>query len=176
MTETFDVIIVGAGQAGPPLAGCLTAQGQKVAVIERQLFGGTCVNFGCIPTKTMIASAHAAHVARRGAEYGIRTGDITVDMAAVKSRKDAIMRGDCHRAMTVNHTSAATNTSVKRRVRTARRRWWSMSSRIRIPRFGERRADLVLRLTAGPSRRWVDAVQVAETSGGRRLGHAEGIS
>ena len=63
-------------------------------MIERKLVGGTCVNYGCIPTKTLVASAHAAHVARRGAEYGIGTGDITVDMAKVKARKDKIMLGD----------------------------------------------------------------------------------
>lgn len=94
MTEHFDAIIVGAGQAGPPLAGRLTAAGQRVAVIERKLIGGTCVNTGCIPTKTMVASAHAAHLARRGADYGVGTGPVSVDMAKVKSRKDEIMLGN----------------------------------------------------------------------------------
>jgi pyruvate/2-oxoglutarate dehydrogenase complex dihydrolipoamide dehydrogenase (E3) component len=94
MAEKFDAIIVGAGQAGPPLAGRLTDAGQTVAVIERKLVGGTCVNTGCIPTKTLVASAHAAHLARRGAEYGVGTGEITVDMAKVKARKDKIMIGD----------------------------------------------------------------------------------
>lgn len=94
MTERFDAIIVGAGQAGPPLAGRLTQAGQKVAVIERKLVGGTCVNYGCIPTKTLVASAHAAHLARRGAEYGVGTGEISVDMAKVKARKDSIVAGD----------------------------------------------------------------------------------
>ncbi len=94
MTEHFDAIIVGAGQAGPPLAGRLTAAGQRVAVIERKLIGGTCVNSGCIPTKTLVASAHAAHLARRGAEYGVGTGPISVDMAKVKARKDDIMLAD----------------------------------------------------------------------------------
>ena len=94
MTEKFDAIIVGAGQAGPPLAGRLTAVGQTVAVIERKLVGGTCVNTGCIPTKTMVASAHAAHLSRRGAEYGVGTGEVTVDMAKVKARKDKIMLDD----------------------------------------------------------------------------------
>ncbi|OBA71277.1 mercuric reductase [Mycobacterium sp. 1554424.7] len=94
MTERFDAIIVGAGQAGPPLAGRLTAAGQRVAIIERKLVGGTCVNTGCIPTKTLVASAHAAHLARRGAEYGVGTGSISVDMAKVKARKDDIMLGD----------------------------------------------------------------------------------
>jgi pyruvate/2-oxoglutarate dehydrogenase complex dihydrolipoamide dehydrogenase (E3) component len=90
----YDAIIVGAGQAGPPLAGRLTEAGQTVAVIERKLVGGTCVNYGCIPTKTLVASAHAAHLARRGAEYGIGTGDVTVDMAKVKGRKDGIVTAD----------------------------------------------------------------------------------
>ena len=94
MAQRFDAIIIGAGQAGPPLAGRLTAAGQTVAVIERKLVGGTCVNYGCIPTKTLVASAHAAHVARRGAEFGIGTGEITVDMAKVKARKDGISVGD----------------------------------------------------------------------------------
>ena len=94
MTQRYDAIIVGAGQAGPPLAGRLTAAGQTVAVIERKLVGGTCVNYGCIPTKTLVASAHAAHVARRGADFGIGTGDITVDMAKVKARKDGVVKDD----------------------------------------------------------------------------------
>ncbi|MCV7381136.1 mercuric reductase [Mycobacterium alsense] len=96
MTQRFDAIIVGAGQAGPPLAGRLTAAGQRVAVIERKLIGGTCVNTGCIPTKTLVASAHAAHLARRGADYGVATGPVGVDMAKVKARKDDIMLADRH--------------------------------------------------------------------------------
>jgi pyruvate/2-oxoglutarate dehydrogenase complex dihydrolipoamide dehydrogenase (E3) component len=96
MKEKFDAIIVGAGQAGPPLAGRLTEAGHTVAVIERKLVGGTCVNSGCIPTKTLVASAHAAHLARRGAEYGVTTGEVTVDMAKVKARKDKIMLDDRH--------------------------------------------------------------------------------
>jgi pyruvate/2-oxoglutarate dehydrogenase complex dihydrolipoamide dehydrogenase (E3) component len=94
MAEEFDAIIVGAGQAGPPLAGRLTEAGQTVALVERKLVGGTCVNYGCIPTKTLVASAHAAHLARRGAEYGIGTGDISVEMTTVKARKDKIVTGD----------------------------------------------------------------------------------
>ncbi|MBV5243367.1 MULTISPECIES: FAD-containing oxidoreductase [Mycolicibacterium] len=93
-TQKFDAIIIGAGQAGPPLAARLTAAGQTVAVIERKLVGGTCVNYGCIPTKTLVASAHAAHLARRGADFGIGTSEVTVDMAAVKARKDRISGGD----------------------------------------------------------------------------------
>lgn len=96
MTTRYDAIIVGAGQAGPPLAARLTTVGQSVAVIERKLVGGTCVNYGCIPTKTLVASAHTAHTARRGAEYGIGVGDVTVDMAKVKARKDKVMLDDRH--------------------------------------------------------------------------------
>ena len=92
--QKFDAIIIGAGQAGPPLAGRLTAAGQTVAVIERKLVGGTCVNYGCIPTKTLVASAHAAQTARRGSEYGIGTGDVSVDMTKVKARKDKVMTDD----------------------------------------------------------------------------------
>ena len=94
MTERYDAIIVGAGQAGPPLAGRLTAAGQTVAVVERKLVGGTCVNYGCIPTKTLVASAHAAHIARRAADFGIGTSAVTVDMAKVKARKDGIVKDD----------------------------------------------------------------------------------
>jgi pyruvate/2-oxoglutarate dehydrogenase complex dihydrolipoamide dehydrogenase (E3) component len=94
VTRRFDAIVVGAGQAGPPLAGRLTAAGQTVAVVERKLIGGTCVNNGCIPTKTLVASAHTAHLARRGADYGVGTGSVRVDMAKVKARKDSIMLGD----------------------------------------------------------------------------------
>jgi len=94
VTELFDAIIVGAGQAGPSLAGRLTSAGQRVAIIERKLIGGTCVNNGCIPTKTLVASAHAAQLARRGAEYGVGTGAVSVDLAKVKARKDDIMLKD----------------------------------------------------------------------------------
>ncbi len=94
MTTHFDAIIVGAGQAGPPLAGRLTAAGQRVAIVERKLIGGTCVNNGCIPTKTLVASAHVAHLAHRSGEFGVATGSISVDMAKVKARKDGIMLAD----------------------------------------------------------------------------------
>ena len=91
--ERFDAIIVGAGQAGPPLAGRLTAAGMTVALVERHLVGGTCVNTGCMPTKTLVASARAAHVARHGADWGIDVpGPIGVDMARVKARADAVTR------------------------------------------------------------------------------------
>jgi pyruvate/2-oxoglutarate dehydrogenase complex dihydrolipoamide dehydrogenase (E3) component len=86
----FDAIIIGTGQAGPSLAGRFSAAGKTVAVIERHKFGGTCVNTGCIPTKTMVASAYAAHVARRGGEYGFSVNDdVWVNMKRVKARKDA---------------------------------------------------------------------------------------
>ena len=87
----FDAIIIGTGQAGPPLAARFAAAAQTVAIIERHKFGGTCVNTGCTPTKTMVASAYAAHVARRGGEYGFAIqGDVRVDMKRVKARKDAV--------------------------------------------------------------------------------------
>jgi pyruvate/2-oxoglutarate dehydrogenase complex dihydrolipoamide dehydrogenase (E3) component len=94
VTTHFDAIVVGAGQAGPSLAGRLAAAGQRVAIVERKLIGGTCVNNGCIPTKTLVASAHAAQLARRGVEYGVETGPVSVDMVKVKARKDDIMLSD----------------------------------------------------------------------------------
>jgi pyruvate/2-oxoglutarate dehydrogenase complex dihydrolipoamide dehydrogenase (E3) component len=91
VNATFDAIIIGAGQAGPALAGRLTQAGRTVALVERKLFGGTCVNTGCTPTKTLVASAYAAHLARRAAEFGVTlAGPVGVDMAAVKARKDAV--------------------------------------------------------------------------------------
>ena len=89
-TKRFDAIIIGTGQAGPSLAARFAGAGKTVAIIERHKFGGTCVNTGCIPTKTLVASAYAIHVARRGAEYGFATGDVLVDIKRVKARKDAI--------------------------------------------------------------------------------------
>ncbi|HVT96526.1 MAG TPA: FAD-containing oxidoreductase [Acidobacteriaceae bacterium] len=91
MKHSFDAIVVGAGQAGPSLATRLAGAGWQVAVVERHLFGGTCVNTGCTPTKAMVASAHAAHLARRGADFGVHASSVTVDMRAVKARKDAIV-------------------------------------------------------------------------------------
>ncbi len=91
MTNTYDAIIIGTGQAGPFLAQRLAGAGMKVAIIERKLFGGTCVNTGCIPTKTMVASAYAAHMVRRAADFGVvNNGPASIDMKRVKSRKDAI--------------------------------------------------------------------------------------
>jgi len=91
MSRRFDAVIVGAGQAGPPLAGRLTAAGMSVALVERKLFGGTCVNTGCMPTKTLVASAYAAHLARRAADYGVTIqGAVGVDMAKVAARAHAV--------------------------------------------------------------------------------------
>lgn len=88
----FDAIIIGTGQAGPSLAFRLAGAGMKVAVVERHLIGGTCVNTGCTPTKAMVASAYAARIARRAADYGVAIGgDVGVDMRQVKARKDAIV-------------------------------------------------------------------------------------
>ena len=93
MATTYDAIIIGTGQAGPSLAVRLASTGMKVAIIERKRFGGTCVNTGCIPTKTLVASARAAHVARHAAEYGlVISGSIAVEMKIVKERKDDVVR------------------------------------------------------------------------------------
>ena len=92
MTHSFDALIIGAGQAGPSLTGRLTAAGWRVALAERQDFGGTCVNTGCTPTKALIASAKAAHTRRQATHYGLpAAGEFTVDLAQVKARKDAIV-------------------------------------------------------------------------------------
>jgi pyruvate/2-oxoglutarate dehydrogenase complex dihydrolipoamide dehydrogenase (E3) component len=108
MSNHFDAIIIGTGQAGPSLAGRLTKAGLTVAVIERKLFGGTCVNTGCIPTKTLIATAYAAHQARRAEFFGIKLpGSIEMDMNAVKARKDSV--------------SAASRTAIEGWLRTMER-------------------------------------------------------
>jgi pyruvate/2-oxoglutarate dehydrogenase complex dihydrolipoamide dehydrogenase (E3) component len=90
--ENFDAIIIGAGQAGPSLAERCSKEGLKTALIERGAFGGTCVNVGCTPTKAMVASARAMHQARRGDEFGFSAGEIQVDMARIKARKDALVQ------------------------------------------------------------------------------------
>ena len=93
--RSFDAIIVGAGQAGPSLAGRLTAAGMEVALVERHLVGGTCVNTGCMPTKTLVASAYAAQLARRGAGYGVQIdGAVSVDIAKARSRATAVTLGN----------------------------------------------------------------------------------
>ena len=99
----FDAIIIGTGQAGPPMAARFAGAGKTVAIIERHKFGGTCVNTGCIPTKTLVASAYAIHMARRGAEYGFAIDDMRVDIKRVKARKDA--------------ASARSNTGVEKSLR-----------------------------------------------------------
>jgi len=91
MSRRFDAIVIGAGQAGPPMAGRIAATGKKVALIERKLIGGTCVNVGCTPTKTLVASAYAAHLARRAADYGVSAGPVGVDFAAVMARKNRVV-------------------------------------------------------------------------------------
>src|SRR5581483_9863501 len=89
---SFDALIIGTGQAGPSLAARLAGSGMTVAVVERRNFGGTCVNNGCTPTKTMVASAYAAHIARRAADYGVVVAEAPrVDMQRVKARKDEIV-------------------------------------------------------------------------------------
>src|SRR5689334_4459179 len=88
---TYDAIVIGTGQAGPALARRLAGSGMQVAIIERGRFGGTCVNTGCTPTKALVASAYAAHVARRGGDFGFSAGEIKVDMQKVKARKDRIV-------------------------------------------------------------------------------------
>ncbi|HZO00993.1 MAG TPA: FAD-containing oxidoreductase [Burkholderiales bacterium] len=90
--ERYDAIVIGAGQAGPALCARLDREGLRTALIERKLMGGTCVNVGCIPTKTLVASARAVHMARRGAEYGFSAGAVRVEMRAVKARKDGIVK------------------------------------------------------------------------------------
>jgi pyruvate/2-oxoglutarate dehydrogenase complex dihydrolipoamide dehydrogenase (E3) component len=87
----YDAIVIGTGQAGPPLARRLAGSGMKVAIIERGRFGGTCINTGCTPTKALVASAYAVQLARRGSDYGFSTGHVKVDMTRVKARKDYIV-------------------------------------------------------------------------------------
>jgi pyruvate/2-oxoglutarate dehydrogenase complex dihydrolipoamide dehydrogenase (E3) component len=97
VTTRYDAIVIGAGQAGPPLAARLAGEGLKTALIERKLLGGTCVNTGCIPTKALVASARTAHMARRAGDFGVTiAGAVGVDMAKVKARKDAIVGKSVH--------------------------------------------------------------------------------
>ncbi len=146
MTE-FDAIVVGAGQAGPALASRLSAAGQSVAVIERKLFGGTCVNTGCIPTKTLVASAYAAHLARRAAFYGVTIGGaVGVDMKAVKARKDEVsgasrkgveagVRGLAHGAVYTGHArfESATTMRVGEELLSAKQIFLNVGGRATIP-------------------------------------------
>ena len=91
MTESFDAIVIGSGQGGNPLARDLAGAGLKTAIVEREHVGGTCLNVGCTPTKTMVASARVAYLARRGPDYGVHTGDVRIDLAKVRERKRAIV-------------------------------------------------------------------------------------
>ena len=91
MHLTYDAIVIGSGQGGNPLAVAIAKQGAKVALIESGLLGGTCINTGCTPTKTMVASAQVAHYARNGARWGVRTGEVSVDLPAILKRKDAVV-------------------------------------------------------------------------------------
>src|ERR671939_1827594 len=89
--ERFDAIVLGAGQAGSPLSTALARAGRKTALIEREHVGGTCINAGCTPTKTMVASGRVAYLARRAADYGVHTGPVTIDLARVRQRKREIV-------------------------------------------------------------------------------------
>ena len=121
----FDAIVIGTGQSGPALAARLAGAGRKVAIVERNRFGGTCVNNGCIPTKTLVASAYAAHLARRSADYGVvLQGPVGVDMKRVKARKDEValdasrrvekwMRGTANLTVIEGHASFASPNSIR---------------------------------------------------------------
>ena len=125
----FDAIIIGTGQAGPSLAFRLAGAGMKVAVVERHLVGGTCVNTGCTPTKALVASAYAARTARRAAEYGVViAGDIGIDMRQVKARKDAIVAAS-RNGLTSALENAANITLYRSR---GRKRWKSPASGCRL--------------------------------------------
>ncbi len=127
----YDALVIGTGQAGPPLAKRLAGAGMRVAIVERGAFGGTCINAGCTPTKTMIASAQAAHMARRAADFGVAIqGAVTVDMRRVKARKDAIVR----------EWTAATEASLRK---TANCTVYQGQARFRSARAVEVGADLL---------------------------------
>jgi len=101
--ERFDAIVIGSGQGGNPLAVAMAKHGWKTAVVERRLVGGTCVNFGCTPTKTLVASARVAYLARRAKDFGVEAGAVTVDMAAVRARKQQVVersRGGNYKRLT----------------------------------------------------------------------------
>src|SRR6516164_5460881 len=89
--ERYDALVIGAGQAGGPLASALARSGRRTAIVERVHVGGTCINEGCTPTKTMVASARVAYLARRAADYGVKTGPVEVDMKVVRKRKRDIV-------------------------------------------------------------------------------------
>src|SRR5260221_13148465 len=108
LTTHYDAIVIGSGQAGGPLSTALANAGRKTALIERIHVGGTCINEGCTPTKTMVASAQVAYLARRGADYGVHTGPITVDMVKVRQRKRDIVdsfRSSSERSIEIGRAS-----------------------------------------------------------------------
>jgi len=147
MKESYDAIVIGTGQAGPPLAVRLASAGQRVAVVERNRFGGTCVNTGCIPTKSPVASAYAARMAQRASEFGVRLdGTVTVDMKRVMARKDEIssrsrtgveawLRGTKNCTVYQGHArfESPTEVSVADHVLTAQRIFIDVGGRARIP-------------------------------------------
>ena len=113
----YDTIVIGAGQAGGPLSSTLAGAGRKTALIEREHIGGTCINVGCTPTKTMIASGRIAHLARRAADYGVGTGNITVDQKVVRQRKRDIVesfRSGSERRITRARGSMSVSTETSR--------------------------------------------------------------
>src|SRR5258708_25886992 len=89
--RSFDAIVIGSGQGGTPLCLTLAGAGMRTAIVEREHVGGTCINEGCTPTKTMVASARVAYLARRGVDYGVHTGELRIDLAKVRERKRAIV-------------------------------------------------------------------------------------
>src|SRR5262245_60095526 len=103
----YDAIVIGSGQAGGPLAIAFAKAGWKTALVEKEHVGGTCVNEGCTPTKTMVASARVAYLARRGGDYGVTTGPVSVDLAKVRQRKRAIV--DSFRNGSLNRMEATEN-------------------------------------------------------------------
>ena len=121
--ERYDAIVVGAGQAGGPLASALARSGKRTVLIEREHVGGTCINEGCTPTKTMVASARVAYLARRGADYGVGTGPVTVDMARVRERKRAIVKSFRAGSLRRVEATEGSSSSAPRRASRARSRW-----------------------------------------------------
>src|SRR6201992_2462687 len=105
--DRYDAIVIGSGQAGTPLSIALAEAGRKTALIESQHVGGTCINVGCTPTKTMVASARVAYLARRAVEYGVHCGPVSVDLAQVRRRKRAVV--DDFRAGTQHRLQDAEN-------------------------------------------------------------------
>ena len=91
MTQKYDAIVIGTGQAAKPLTMDLASAGWKVAIIEKDLVGGSCINYGCTPTKTMVSCARVAHLAKNAGDYGVNVSDISIDMSIVKKKKTAIV-------------------------------------------------------------------------------------